>query len=51
MSTKPLTQTTGRHVEIRADGSPLALEVDGVAVPPAARVTIDVVPEAFVLIV
>ncbi len=46
-----ITQTTGRHVEVRADRGPVALEVDGVAVPPAALVTIDVVPGAFVLVV
>jgi hypothetical protein len=46
-----ITQATGRHVEILADGGPLALEVDGFATPPAARVTLDVVPEAFVLVV
>ena len=46
-----ITQATGRHVDIRADGGPLALEVDGFATPPAARVTLDVVPEAFVLVV
>lgn len=46
-----ITQTTGRHVEIRADKGPLALEIDGVPGPPAALVALDVVPEAFVLVV
>jgi hypothetical protein len=46
-----IAQTSGRHVEIRADGGPIALEVDGVAAPPAALVTVDVVPGAFVLVV
>jgi diacylglycerol kinase family enzyme len=45
-----ITQTTGRHVDIQADRAPIALEVDGVATPAAARVTLDVVPEAFVLL-
>jgi hypothetical protein len=45
-----ITQTRGRHVEVRADRGPVPLEVDGVAVPPAALVTVDVVPGAFVLV-
>jgi diacylglycerol kinase family enzyme len=45
-----ITQTTGRRVEIRADRGHLPLEIDGVRVPPAALVTVDVVPEAFVLV-
>ena len=48
---KPLTQTTGRHVELRADRRAVPLEVDGVGVPPAALVTVDVVPGAFLLVV
>jgi hypothetical protein len=46
-----ITQTSGRHVEVRADRGPIPLEVDGVGVPPAALVTVDVVPDAFVLVV
>ena len=45
-----ITQTRGRHVEVRAERGPVPLEVDGVAVPPAALVTVDVVPGAFVLV-
>jgi len=46
-----ITQTSGRHVEVRADGRAVPLEVDGVGVPPARLVTVDVVPGAFVLVV
>ena len=46
-----ITQTGGRHVEVRADRGPLPLEVDGVGVSPAALVSVDVVPGAFVLVV
>lgn len=46
-----VTQTTARHVEIRADQRPVALEVDGVPAPPAALVTVDIVPGAFVLVI
>ena len=46
-----IAQTTGQHIEIHAEGGPIALEVDGCATPPAARVTLDVVPEAFVLVI
>ena len=46
-----ITQARGRHVEVRSDGGPVPLEVDGVAVPPATVVTVDVVPGAFVLVV
>jgi diacylglycerol kinase family enzyme len=45
-----ISQTRGRHVEVRADRGPVPLEVDGVALPPAALVTVDVVPGAFVLV-
>ncbi len=45
-----ITQTTGRHVEIRADRGRLPLEIDGVGAPPAALVTVAVLPEAFVLV-
>jgi YegS C-terminal NAD kinase beta sandwich-like domain len=46
-----IAQTRCRHVEIRADRGPVPLEVDGVPAPPAALVTVDVVPGAFVLVV
>ena len=46
-----ITQTTGRRVEIRADRGPLPVEIDGAPAPPAARVTVDVVPGAFLLVV
>jgi diacylglycerol kinase family enzyme len=46
-----IAQTSGRHVEIRADRGPVPLEVDGVPAPPAAHVTVEVVPGAFVLVV
>ena len=46
-----ITQTTGRHVEIRADRGDLPLEIDGVAAPAAGLVTVDVVPGAFLLVV
>jgi diacylglycerol kinase family enzyme len=46
-----ITQASGRQVEVRADRGPIPLEVDGVGVSPAAVVTVDVVPGAFVLVV
>ena len=46
-----ITQTTGRRVEIRADRGSLPLEIDGVPAPAAARVTVAVVPGAFLLVV
>jgi YegS C-terminal NAD kinase beta sandwich-like domain len=45
-----ITQTSGRQVEIRADRGELPLEIDGVTLPPAALVTVEVLPEAFVLV-
>jgi hypothetical protein len=44
-------QTTGRRVEIRADRGVVAVEVDGRSGPPAARVTVELVPEAFSILV
>jgi hypothetical protein len=46
-----ISQSRGRQVEIRATRGPIPLEVDGVPVPPAALVTVEVVPGAFVLVV
>jgi len=46
-----IRQTVGRRVEIRAEGRPLPVEIDGVAAPPASLVTVEVLPAAFVLVV
>jgi diacylglycerol kinase family enzyme len=46
-----ITQSAGRRVQVLAAGRPLALEVDGLAAPAAVRVTVELVPEAFVLVV
>ena len=43
------TTTSGR-VEIRAARGPLPVEIDGVSAPPAQLVTVEIVPEAFLLI-
>ena len=45
-----ITQSSGRQVEIRADRGPLPVEIDGVSAPPAQLVTVEIVPEAFVLV-
>ena len=44
-----IVEASGRAVEVSAD-TPLAVEVDGVEAPAARRVTVDVVPEAFCLL-
>ena len=46
-----LTQTSGRRVVVVADRRPVALEVDGVPGPPATRITVEIVPEAFLIVV
>jgi hypothetical protein len=46
-----ITQVTARRVQVRARRGPVALEIDGVGAPSASRVTIEVVPAAFVLVV
>lgn len=46
-----ITQTSGRRVEVFADDRPVALELDGVATPAARRVVIEVVPEAFLIVI
>jgi hypothetical protein len=46
-----ITQTTGRRVVVVAPSRPVALEVDGVPGPAAARTTVDVVAEAFLIVV
>jgi hypothetical protein len=45
-----ITQAVGRRVEVVAE-RPVGLEVDGVPVPPAGRVVVEVVPEAFLVVV
>jgi hypothetical protein len=45
-----ITQTGGRVVELRSPRA-MPLEVDGVKVPPAAHVRVEVLPEAFSLLV
>jgi diacylglycerol kinase family enzyme len=46
-----ITQVVGRRVEIRADRALIPMEVDGVPGPPGARIVVEVVPEAFALLV
>jgi diacylglycerol kinase family enzyme len=46
-----ITQTAGRLVAVVAARRPVELEIDGVAVPRAVRVTVEVVPEAFLIVV
>jgi YegS C-terminal NAD kinase beta sandwich-like domain len=46
-----VSQVVGRQVVIRADRGLLAVEVDGVGVTPTLEVRIDVVPEAFSLLI
>jgi hypothetical protein len=46
-----ITQTTGRRVEVTAGKGTVRLEVDGVPAPAAAQVTVDVVHEAFLVVV
>jgi hypothetical protein len=46
-----ITQTTGRRIDVIAAKRPVDVEVDGVASPAAVRVTVDVVPEAFLIVV
>ena len=41
---------TAGQVEIRADRGLLPVEIDGVATPPAQLVTVEIVPQAFVLV-
>jgi diacylglycerol kinase family enzyme len=49
-----ITQTSGRRVDVAAgpssSGRPVAVEVDGVPAPPATRVRVEIVPEAFVIV-
>jgi len=46
-----ITQTTGRRVEVIAGRRPVGLEVDAVPAPAATRVTVEVVPGAFLIVV
>jgi hypothetical protein len=46
-----IAQTTGRRVEVLAPKRRPGLELDGVGVPGAAEVTVEVVPEAFLIVV
>jgi len=46
-----ITQTAGRRVTVVAGKRPVALEVDGVPGPPATRITVEIVPEAFLIVV
>ncbi len=46
-----ITQSAGKRVEVVAGGRPGPLEVDGVPAPAAIRVTVDVVPEAYLIVV
>jgi hypothetical protein len=46
-----VTQTVGRRVQVVAARRPVGLELDGVGLPAATRVTIDVVPEAFLIVI
>jgi len=46
-----ITQLTGRRVSVVAAKRPVSLEVDGVPLPAAGRVTVEVVPEAFLIVV
>jgi diacylglycerol kinase family enzyme len=45
-----VTQTGGRRIEVVA-ARPIDLEVDGLSLPAAERVTVEVVPEAFLIVV
>ena len=46
-----ITQTSGRRVTVLAGKGPVSVEVDGVPGPPATRITVEVVPEAFMIVV
>src|SRR6478609_3561955 len=46
-----ITQTSGRRVTVVAGKGPVTLEVDGVPGPPATRISVEVVPEAFLIVV
>jgi diacylglycerol kinase family enzyme len=46
-----VTQAAGRRTVIVALGKPARLEVDGVEVPAASRLVVEVVPEAYAVVV
>jgi len=46
-----ITQATGRRVGVVAGKHAIGLEIDGVPAPAATRVTVEVVPEAFLIVV
>jgi hypothetical protein len=46
-----IIQTSGRRVSVVAGGRPVGLEVDGLPGPPAVRITVEIVPEAFLIVV
>jgi diacylglycerol kinase family enzyme len=46
-----ITQTSGRRLDVVAAGRPVAVEIDGVPGPPATRTTVEIVPEAFLIVV
>jgi hypothetical protein len=46
-----ITQSRGVAIEVIAAKHPAAVEVDGVAVPAATRIVVEVVPEAFLIVV
>jgi hypothetical protein len=50
-----ITQTSGRRIDVVAGrsskGRPVRLEVDGVPAPEATRVQVEVIPEAFLIVV
>jgi hypothetical protein len=50
-----ITQTSGRRIDVVAGsaskGRPVGLELDGVPAPAATRVQVEVVPEAFLIVV
>ena len=46
-----ITQTTGRRIDVVAAKRPVDVEIDGVSTPAAVRVTVDIVAEAFLIVV
>jgi hypothetical protein len=46
-----ITQTTGRRIAVLAAARPVGVEVDGVPGPSATRITVEIVPEAFLIVV
>lgn len=46
-----ITQAAGRRIEVISVTGPTPLEVDGVSVPPATRVEVEVVPEAYLIVI